>query len=586
MSLRIGFTRWFASGMLLAALSGSVRVSSAGENYAFLVAVADYDVKQLKPLQFTRNDILEFHQRLVDSGFVKDNIVLMHDDLKQIGKLRYAPTAENIRKEFTLLVESLREDDALIVAFAGHGVQFQGDVKNYFCPSDADLDDPKHERLVSLSELYDQLKACPAKRKLLLVDACRNDPQSSLSRSRQTVKLESVTRPQAEAVPEGILALFSCSAGQQSYEWPDLKHGVFFHHVLEAWQGAADDGDRKLSLDEVVAYTRQKTQTFARLNLRSSQTPQLKGDFSGTWVLREWSSPAKSLRNSLAMDLVLIPAGEFLMGSTAADVDQLTRLFSDFKKEYADDEQPQHRVRITRPFYLGKHEVTVGQFRQFVADTGYKTDGEKDPQGSYGVDGTTGKLAQKKEYTWRSPGFPQTDQHPVTLVSHNDAKAFCNWLSRKEGKTYRLPTEAEWEYACRAGTETIYLHGHDPEGLAKVGNVADGTAKAKFSSWLTIAAKDGYVFTAPIGSFSANAFGLQDMIGNVLEWCEDWYDATHYAPFAGRTAIDPTGPSTGKHRVLRGGSWGSHPWFARSANRDRDTPDIRNNVIGFRVVCE
>ena len=134
-------------------------------------------------------------------------------------------------------------------------------------------------------------------------------------------------------------------------------------------------------------------------------------------------------------------------------------------------------------------------------------------------------------------------------VSWNDAVAFCEWLSRQEGQTYRLPTEAEWEYACRAGTTTRYCSGDDAETLAAVANVADATAKAKFPDWATIAARDGYVFTAPVGRFRANAWGLHDMHGNVWEWCSDGYAERLLRPVARRRpARSPPGPRPGDPR--------------------------------------
>ena len=149
--------------------------------------------------------------------------------------------------------------------------------------------------------------------------------------------------------------------------------------------------------------------------------------------------------------------------------------------DFFKDEHPQHRVRITKPFYLGTYHVTRGQFRQFVADTAYKTDAEKGERpGAFGWDPDRKEFAADKRYSWRNLGFEQTDEHPVVNVSWNDAAEFCKWLSKKEGKTYRLPTEAEWEYACRAGTNTRYYSGDDPEMLAKIGNVADAAIKAKF----------------------------------------------------------------------------------------------------------
>src|SRR5262249_17434552 len=149
-------------------------------------------------------------------------------------------------------------------------------------------------------------------------------------------------------------------------------------------------------------------------------------------------------------------------------------------------------------------------------------------------------------YSWREAGFAQTHEHPVVNVSWNDAVAFCAWLSHKEGRSYRLPTEAEWEYSCRAGTDTRYYSGTDPETVALVGNVADASAKRKFPNWTTIKNDDGYVFTSPVGRFQANAFGLHDMHGNVWERCQDWYDAAYYKKSPKQ---DPPGPSTGSFRV-------------------------------------
>ena len=174
------------------------------------------------------------------------------------------------------------------------------------------------------------------------------------------------------------------------------------------------------------------------------------------------AATTKQITNLIGMKLALAPSGEFKMGSRESAED--TAAFfnktyggDDLRAGFFKDEHPQHRVRITRPFYLGAYHVTRGQFRQFVADTGYKTDAKKgEKPGAYGWDPDAKEFSSNDKYSWRNAGFEQTDEHPVVNVSWNDAVAFCKWLSRKEGKTYRLPTEAEWEYACRAGTTTRY----------------------------------------------------------------------------------------------------------------------------------
>jgi formylglycine-generating enzyme len=294
------------------------------------------------------------------------------------------------------------------------------------------------------------------------------------------------------------------------------------------------------------------------------------------------------LGGGVKLKMVLIPAGEFKMGSAESAEEMVTF----FKKNYGIDsltandfqkEHPQHKVRITKPFYLGTYHVTRGQFRQFVKDSGYKTDAEKGKRpGAWGWDaGKKETFVFNKDYSWRNVGFEQTDEHPVVNVSWSDAVAFCKWLSKKEGKTYRLPTEAEWEYACRAGTTTRYYSGDDPETLAKVANVADATAKKQFPDWTwTIKASDGYVFTAPVGQFKPNAFGLYNMHGNAWQWCSDPYGADYYAA---SPADDPTGPYSGDAGVLRGGSWNFGPIPSRSAFRRRLSPVGRDNVTGFRV---
>ncbi len=286
--------------------------------------------------------------------------------------------------------------------------------------------------------------------------------------------------------------------------------------------------------------------------------------------LESYLGPEKELTLNLGggvtMKLALIPAGKFTMGSP------------DSEKGRGSDEGPQREVTISKAFYMGVYEVTKGQFARFVADSGYRTEAEKEGK-AWGWDGT--KFAEMAGYSWRRAGFEQTDEHPVVNVSWNDAVAFCEWLSKKAGRKVSLPTEAQWEYAARAGTKTAYPWGDDPDDGKGWANAADQTGKKQFPNWTVFSWDDGYVFTSPVGRFKANAFGLHDMIGNVWEWCSDWH-ADSYAN-AGKT--DPTGPASGSLRVLRGGAWYVDPTHCRSAYRDGNRPEHRSRTIGFRVVA-
>jgi formylglycine-generating enzyme required for sulfatase activity len=275
--------------------------------------------------------------------------------------------------------------------------------------------------------------------------------------------------------------------------------------------------------------------------------------------------------NSIGMKLVRIPAGAFTMGSPAGE------------KGRRDDEM-QHEVAISRDFDIGRFEVTRGQFRQFVEAAEYRTECERNGQGGYGAEPPDYKLSGRDpRYSWRFAGFEQTDDHPVINVSWNDAVAFCDWLSSRERRRYRLPTEAEWEYACRAGGAAAFPFGDDPEELRRYGNVVDADAKSVFPDRIAIRGSDGFIATAPVGAYRPNAWGLYDMHGNVWEWCADWF-AAHSAD----AAHDPRGPSAEQPlgRVIKGGDW-YHDWsFARPAQRFPMPPTVTRRHGGFRIVRE
>lgn len=266
----------------------------------------------------------------------------------------------------------------------------------------------------------------------------------------------------------------------------------------------------------------------------------------------------------LAGDMANIPGGSFRMG--------------DISRDGLDSEKPVHSVTVPA-FRLGKHEVTVGQFRRFVKATGYRTDAERNANGNAGCRTYTGDgWDWTSGRSWRNPGFSVGDDHPVVCVSWNDAEAFVEWLSTETGKSFRLPTESEWEYAARAGSSTKYHFGNSESQLCRYGNHADISTDF---DWRNETCWDGVgKRTAEVGRYQPNSYGLYDMHGNVWEWVEDcWNDSYVGAPGDGRAW---TSGDCSRH-VIRGGSWSNEPWFLDSAFRDWYVRSNRNFHIGFRL---
>jgi len=260
-------------------------------------------------------------------------------------------------------------------------------------------------------------------------------------------------------------------------------------------------------------------------------------------------------------EMVVVPAGKFTMGSSASEkswaVSQGSNLAS------VADESPQHVVSL-RSFALGKYDVTRGEYAAFVSETGY-------PAGDgCGHDG--GKWNKQPGVNWKNPGFDQTDRDPVVCVSWEAARAYVSWLNNKvrsRGLTssdgpYRLPSEAEWEYAARAGTTTRFWWGDDD-------------ARAADRAWYKINSGGR---TYPVGSKPASLFGLYDMAGNVWQWTEDCYAESYTNAPANGSASEG---KTDCLRVDRGGSWFYPTWLLRSATRERNPPDYRDIMLGFRV---
>ncbi|QDU29080.1 Serine/threonine-protein kinase pkn1 [Anatilimnocola aggregata] len=299
-------------------------------------------------------------------------------------------------------------------------------------------------------------------------------------------------------------------------------------------------------------------------------------------------------KNSLGSTLVLIPPGEFSMGSTPEQAEAALNLLKTVPRaapgeadRISKEEQPHHRVVLTRPFRMGRTEVTIGEYRQFIDATKYETETELFGGGNSSKEAETDPV--KRKALWYSPGYQVTDQSPVTQLTWNDMIAFCNWLSKRErldpcyvlseqkvwtrianANGCRLPTEAEWEYACRAGTTTQYSFGD---------NVADLDEHAWFNR---TAEKGREIGARPVASKRPNPFGLYDMHGNAWERCEDYHAANWYAKSPPK---DPQGPATGVNRVVRGAGWHYFDLHCRSAYRNNYSPIGRTGNTGFRVVC-
>lgn len=297
----------------------------------------------------------------------------------------------------------------------------------------------------------------------------------------------------------------------------------------------------------------------------------------------DWTGLPVEVANQKGISLRLIPPGVYIMGSP--------------KDEPGRDDQrwdeTQHPVWLTRPFYLSKYETTVEQFRRFVNDRNYKTDGEKNGGGHAHDDRAVWQ--HRAGTSWLKPGyaapFDVEDRHPVVHVSHADSNAFCRWLNDQAGigrrssasAHYNLPTEAQWEWACRAGSGARFWWGPDEDTTGKVINVGDRKLKSVHPDWprSIMSMNDGHAFPARVGSYRPNAFGLHDMLGNIWEFC-----STRYGPYPRRLDVDPLDLDPKRGYAVRGGGWSNEALDARCATRNADPPHFCHSNLGFRVALQ
>jgi formylglycine-generating enzyme required for sulfatase activity len=610
--------------LLVASAVEAAEEPSPGRSYAVVVGVNRPNETQFKALEFAEADASELGAALTLLDY---EVHILAGESVFAGRKQQV-TADDIVRALESVARRIKETDRLVVLLSGQGVQLAADKPDksgqrdvYFCPGAADLSN--RATLVPLSRVLTIMAGCAARQRLLVVDCFRE----KLPRPIGRVKLIHPPTPQtaahlASAIPDGMVAHFVCGAG--GLEDKELRHGVYLHFLTQYVNGQADEyKDEQLNLPALASFASARTKARVPAGKYAANSPALvwptpyAADERGNWSLGR--SPVSM--NSIGMKLRRIPAGEFQMGYridawpkswradpfyrlTARGYDPLNgpalNGAEQWEKGYGPDSLPRigwpHRVRITKPFYLGQYEVTQQQYQKVMGDNPSK----------FGAD---------------SPNQPSPDQRkrfsandlPADGVSWNDAVLFCQRLSEQEKRRYRLPTEAEWEYACKAGTSSLYHFGRDLNGSQAN---CDGREPFPHSgsggSIEQPAPPKGPYLGRPaaVGSYRPNAFGLYDMHGNVSEWCSDYFDGMYYKD---SPVDDPPGPSksntsrdpkredgqVGEHHVIRGGCWALPARFCLSISRDYG-PEIAHfsgqarskseksgrTRYGFRVVLE
>lgn len=276
-------------------------------------------------------------------------------------------------------------------------------------------------------------------------------------------------------------------------------------------------------------------------------------------------------------EMVTLPAGSFVMGSTEEETKK-----AGLPEEQGARERPAHMVTFKKPFAIGKYEVTIDEYTAFTKDTGHPA-----TENCITWDTAASKWGPVAAANWQKPGYEQTGRFPVGCLTIADARAYVTWLAKKTGKPYRVPSEAEWEYAARAGTRTMETWGDTQDGICAYANVSDLTRMETHTAverepTRFFECRDGHVYAAPVGSFPADPWGLFDMVGNIWEWTEDCF-IPHYngAPTDGSVWYDP---KQCDRLIVRSGGWYSRNWFARPAGRSRENPDYLSSTLGVRVV--
>ena len=496
------------------------------KSYALLIGVNEYP-KPFTSLRYCEADIDALEKVLLEIGYPANHIV----KLESSADSNHQPTRSNILKQARAIAGVLEPEGTFIMAFSGHGATIGEDA--YLCPTDVDAGDLSS--LVKRDDLYAIMNDCEARHKLFFIDACR-DVQTGWRTTKSIKGMTVVGREEPK-----FFLISSCRDKQVSHEDPAFKQGVFSHFLVEGLRGkAALNG--KVSVSSLFAYVSQQTKDYVLETYSTAQTPRLMvktdemDDFVlSTKILPPDGTPASGSKAGERMVKTVdgveyvfrwCPAGAFQMGSPSSESGRDS------------DEGPQHEVTLTKGFWMMETEVTQAMWRSVMGES----ISEKAKQGTY----------------WHDL-YGEGTNYPMYYVSWDDCQEFCRKLSSKIGMKITLPTEAQWEYAYRAGTKGRYAG----DSLDSMGWY-DSNSGGK---------------THPVAQKKPNAWGLYDMHGNVWEWCEDWF-----GDYPNSAVTDPTGPNSGSIRVFRGGGWNDFARNCRSANRNGVSAGYRSNNLGFRVV--
>lgn len=551
--------------------------SQAGKKVAFLVGVNKYKKPGFRNLSYAERDVVEMSKELKKIGF--DVSLILGKDA----------TKSNLDATITKIVRPLSKEDMILVMLTGHGIQrTKGDA--YYCPYDAIAE--SDGSLFSLSKLLNTTLAPHVGTKLVLIDACRNDPDPGRGRSAGI-------QGKVISLPEDTAVMFSCKSGQQSFENDQLKHGIFTHCLLEGIRGGAKN-QNEISWSDLQSFVKRKMASKGVRNFipkNRFQTPIPAGGVPFTVLARiesvkpmktlpssekspsknmvpeanivgsssssnflvapftkeqadkkrkEWSLALKkpiTIRSKFGAKFNLIPPGEFEMGS-GKDSDELAKMFRSNAFNF-DNEFPQHKTRITKPFYISTTEITQKQWYSVMRTAPFN----------------------------RQAMTKSGSDYPATWLRFREIEEFIAKLNKSKGAKYRLPTEAEWEYVCRAGGIGMYCCGDDEKALKKF-------------AWFNVDGK--YIpdmnYPQKVATKLPNNFGLFDLHGNVAEWCSDWFDKDYYSS---SPELDPQGPKRATpYRVLRGGSWKDTGKLTRSSQRITDSMSSVYAYYGFRLCMD